>query len=171
MAEYRFREHPSCTGGLSPQVIGEALADIEDRHGIIDPNTVVDESRPEDAPLHPAFEWRDDVAAEKWRVEQARRVVRCVEVVIDKRHNSTQTTQIAYVNIPSQKGYLSHGRVARSVELYREAESMYLDRLTSAQQQLERLRALSPFEHRPRMAEAAEHLEKAKELVSAGRTP
>ena len=171
MAEYRFREHRSDTGGLSPQVIGEALADIEDRHGVIDPNTVVDESRPDDAPLHPVFEWCDEIAAEKWRVEQARRVVRSVEVVIDKRHSSTKVAQIAYVNIPSQKGYISHGRVSLSVELYREAEALFLDRLASAQQQLERIRALSPFDHRPRMAEAADHLEKAKGLVSAGRTP
>lgn len=170
MAEYRFREHRSDTGGLSAQVIGEALADIEDKHGVIDPNTVVDESRPEDAPLHPVFEWCDEIAAEKWRVEQARRVVRCVEVVIDKRHDSTQVAQIAYVNIPSQKGYISHGRVIRSVELYREAESLFLDRLAAAQQQLERIRALSPFERRLHMAEAAEHLGKAKALVSASRT-
>jgi hypothetical protein len=93
-----------------------------------------------------------------------------VEVVIDKRHDSTQPAQIAYVNIPSQKGYLSHGRVTRSVELYWEAESLFLAQLISAQQQLARIRALSPVDHRPRMEEAADHLEKAKQLVAAGRT-
>ena len=169
MAEYRFREHPSNTGGLGAQVIGEALADIEDRHGVINPNTVVDESRPENAPLHPVFEWRDEIAAENWRVEQARRVVRCVEVVIDKRHDSTQVAQIAYVNIPSQKGYINQARVGRSVELYREAEALFMDRLAAAQRQLDKIQQLSPFDRRPRMAKAAEHLKKAKELVSAGR--
>jgi tRNA A37 N6-isopentenylltransferase MiaA len=167
MAEYRFRENIGITvGDLTPQIIGETLADIEDRHGIIDPHTVVEESKPDDAPLHPVFEWRDDVAAEKWRTDQARRIVRSVEVVIPARHNSTQ---IAYVNIPSKKGYVSGQQILQSAELYREAEALFLDRLISARQQLERIKALSPFERRPHMELAAEHLEKAKELVSARR--
>ncbi|NBR91840.1 MAG: hypothetical protein EBS68_18450, partial [Rhodobacteraceae bacterium] len=64
MAVYCFRQNPGIEiGSLTPQIVGETLADIEERHGVIDPHTVVDESRPKNAPLHPVFEWRDDVAA------------------------------------------------------------------------------------------------------------
>jgi hypothetical protein len=44
-----------------------------------------------------------------------------------------------------------------------------MDRLAAAQRQLEKIQQLSPFERRPRMAEAAGLLEKAKDLVSAAR--
>jgi tRNA A37 N6-isopentenylltransferase MiaA len=116
MADYCFRQNPGIEiGNLTAQIVGETLADIEDRHGIIDPHMVVDESRPEDAPLHPVFEWCDEVAAEKWRTEQARRVVRSVEIVVEPQYGSTQ---IAYVNIQSQGGYMSAATVSSRPDLY-----------------------------------------------------
>ena len=36
---------------------------------------LVDESRPEDAPLHAAFEWNDTIAAEEWRKHTARHII------------------------------------------------------------------------------------------------
>lgn len=44
---------------------------------------LLDANRPEDAPLHNAFEWDDSVAAESWRVHQARHIINSLEVVID----------------------------------------------------------------------------------------
>lgn len=45
-------------------------------HGEIDPQTVVDESRPEGAVLHNLFDWDDASAAEKYRLTQARFIIR-----------------------------------------------------------------------------------------------
>ena len=45
------------------------------RAGKLTPAALVDLNRPEDAPLHNAFEWRDDVAAEKYRESQARYII------------------------------------------------------------------------------------------------
>jgi hypothetical protein len=42
---------------------------------------VVEAARPEDAPLHPAFEWRDDVAAEKWREHEARHIIKDIVII------------------------------------------------------------------------------------------
>lgn len=46
------------------------------KYGEIDPHTVVDESRPEGAVLHGLFDWDDASAAEKYRVVQARFIIR-----------------------------------------------------------------------------------------------
>ena len=46
---------------------------------------IVDESRPEDAVLHNEFEWNDSIAAEKYRREQARTMLRCLIKVTDDR--------------------------------------------------------------------------------------
>lgn len=67
--------------GVDAQTAGEELQRIKRVHGLVHPATVVDESRPEDAPLHPAFEWRDPVAAERFREYQASQLIRRVRVV------------------------------------------------------------------------------------------
>jgi len=63
------------------QVAGEELGRIYQERGKMDAADIVDESRPEDAVLHPCFEWRDPVAAEKWREQQARTMCGCLVTV------------------------------------------------------------------------------------------
>lgn len=76
---YRFRVDGLYS--VPAQAVGEELERIYNERGKIDPADVVDVSRPEDAVLHPCFEWRDEIAAEKYREEQARALVRCVVAV------------------------------------------------------------------------------------------
>lgn len=45
---------------------------------------VVDESREEDAPLHPVFEWNDKKAAESYRIVQAGSLIRNVTVKVEE---------------------------------------------------------------------------------------
>lgn len=78
---------------VSAQKAGEELERIYTEHGKIEPKDVVDESRSEDAVLHPCFEWRDDVAAEKYREEQARTICRNI-VIVAQKDNDTQPTKI-----------------------------------------------------------------------------
>lgn len=54
------------------------------RAGKLTPAALVDLNRPEDAPLHNAFEWRDDVAAEKYRESQARYLITNLACVVDE---------------------------------------------------------------------------------------
>ena len=49
---------------------------IYQKHGIIDPQTVVDESTDEGAVLHGLFEWDDTKAANKYRCQQAQFIIR-----------------------------------------------------------------------------------------------
>jgi len=80
--EYVFRiEDGEEAMGIDAQTAGSELDRIRRRDGTIRPAAVVDEARPEEAPLHPAFEWNDPVAAEQWREHQARTLIRVVRVV------------------------------------------------------------------------------------------
>lgn len=64
-----------------PEVAYKALEKIRRAGGgSIAPEAVVDASRPKSAPLHKEFEWDDSVAAEQYRVNQARYIVRSIEV-------------------------------------------------------------------------------------------
>ena len=52
--------------------------------GNLTPDALVDANRPEDAPLHKDFEWDDKVAAEEYRRDQARYIIRSVSIVTEE---------------------------------------------------------------------------------------
>lgn len=85
--------------GLYPvpaQAAGEELYRIHNERGKIDPADVVDASRPLDAVLHPCFEWRDEVAAEKWREQQARNVCNHLVVVAERDDKPPVSVRAVY---------------------------------------------------------------------------
>ena len=84
--QYRWK-----TGARSPvsaQVVGEVCEELESK-GQLTPQKLVDVSRPVDAPLHKAFEWNDTLAAELYREQQGRYLIRSIEVV----RNSEEPTR------------------------------------------------------------------------------
>jgi hypothetical protein len=75
---YEFKPRTQCE--VPAQVVGETVERIVAVHGGITPPMLVEEARPPDAPLHPAFEWDDRVAGEKYRQEQAGYILRMLVV-------------------------------------------------------------------------------------------
>ena len=82
---------------VSAQVAGEVCADLE-KQGKLTAKNLVDVSRPEDAPLHKVFNWDDAEAAELYRQEQGRLLIRCIVTVPENNVVSTR----AYYNIVKQ---------------------------------------------------------------------
>ena len=64
---------------VAADVAAEVMNGLAER-GCLNAETLVDVSRPEDAPLHPEFEWDDSIAAEEWRKHQARNVINSIVV-------------------------------------------------------------------------------------------
>lgn len=68
----------------SVSLIAEELARLGSKgDGILYPEDVVRAAKSTKSPLHNHFDWNDGVAAEKWRLEQARRLIRVYVTVID----------------------------------------------------------------------------------------
>ena len=65
-----------------PNVVAQVTAELEEQN-ILTAHNLVEDSRPEDAPLHGEFEWNDEIAAEKYREEQARGLIRHLRVVTE----------------------------------------------------------------------------------------
>lgn len=82
---------------ISAQQAGEELDRIYRAHGELTPSDIVNESRAESAPLHPCFEWRDAVAAEKYRENQARKLVCSVIVVRENAEPETKVRAFQHV--------------------------------------------------------------------------
>lgn len=78
---YQWKHGAHIRGSVSAQAAGERLEALRQEHGQLTAEIAVEDARPEDAPLHPAFEWDDAVAAENYRLVQAREVIRSVVVV------------------------------------------------------------------------------------------
>ena len=53
--------------------------------GNLSAKSLLDASRPEDAPLHSEFEWSDSIAAEKFREGQARCIINHLVVRLDEK--------------------------------------------------------------------------------------
>jgi hypothetical protein len=56
----------------------DQLEQVRKDYGRLTPRNVVDAARKPDHPLHRRFEWNDGVAAEKYRLVQARQLIRTV---------------------------------------------------------------------------------------------
>jgi hypothetical protein len=68
-----------------PQVLGEALEKISAKAaGHLVPSAVVDAARDRKNPLHKHFEWDNATAAEAYRLDQARCLIRCIHVQSDE---------------------------------------------------------------------------------------
>lgn len=77
---FQFKQGLGSLFPVSAQTAGEELARIHEKRGSLTPSGIVDESRTEQAPLHPVFEWDDWKAAEEWRKQQAKQLVCCIVV-------------------------------------------------------------------------------------------
>lgn len=83
-----------------PQEIGEQLEIIAKAHkGRLTPLDVVTAAKPTAHPLHKHFEWRDKVAAEAFRRDQARGMIRSIHIVREDEQDSPDGNPPAFLSI------------------------------------------------------------------------
>lgn len=129
---------------VKPQVVGEELERIaNDNGGHLLPRVMVEESRPEEAPLHPCFEWDDGRAADLYRDEQARHVIRSISVTIEDSGNTEPS--ISYINVQVENvgsAYIPADRVMKDPELRKQALDDALTLLRGIQRRYQNLEEL-----------------------------
>lgn len=126
---------------INADTAGQELARIAATHGALRPAVVVDEARPADAPLHPAFEWHDGKAAEQWRRQQARSLISAVRIVEPERPEPS----VAFVSVKADDGaqaYRSGIEVATDSDLYARAIRDAVEHLEAALRRLEAIQRL-----------------------------
>tara|TARA_R100001510_G_C7523224_1_gene117833 strand:+ start:108 stop:605 length:498 start_codon:yes stop_codon:yes gene_type:complete len=143
MSNYEFRNGAHIKGVTADEA-GDELARIYKEKGQLTAPLVVDESRPEEAPLHPAFEWDDAVAAERHREHQARNIIRSVKVI-----TPDQPSAPSYVHVASVQGYKPLSEVVKSVSMFAEALMSATRQVEQAEHALNTLRQHCNEEHEP----------------------
>jgi len=160
--------------GIDPQAAGEELERIKHRDGTITAPAVVDEARPEDAVLHPAFEWQDPVAAEQYRLIQARTLIKRVRVICpEATQEPVVRATVGMASEPIEPAMQEHDPLAFDL-------SKTVGSLVETKRQLHelKLKAARRFDRRKVIAadialaelkEAEESLSSAHEALTAGR--
>ena len=121
---------------IDPNATGNELERIRKAHGELTPTDVVDESRPEDAVLHPCFEWDDEVAAGRWRVRQARKIVQCIGIRYKTEDGGEGEVKRYYVSV-KKAGTRSYIRIPEALA-DDEIRALVLEELRLAIQSIER---------------------------------
>jgi len=91
--------------------------------GVLTPDDVVKDARRDSSPLHDQFEWDDTVAAGKYRIEQARELIRTVVFTVTTTTDIIQTPY--YIRNTSldakEQGYMAVKEIQTKSEVAYEA--------------------------------------------------
>lgn len=98
----------------------KVLDEIVSERGHIKPAYVVEAARPASSPIHSLFTWDNTKAAEKWREEEARSLIRSIRVVRDDVSLRSQPVIRRYISCAAVEGegafdgdaYLSADQIA-----------------------------------------------------------
>lgn len=103
IAGYEFSEgarfQPGATKAADPNTVGQHLEFLRrEFKGELTPVDVVKDARNPNSPLHPFFEWDDSEAAEQYRLQQARGLIRAV-VAVYRSDDKPDRKMKAYVHV------------------------------------------------------------------------
>lgn len=108
---------------MRAQIEAALRALAEANGGRLTPDAVVEAASEPDSPLHPCFEWDDTEAAARYRLDQARTLIRSVRVVV--RTDTREVSTVYYLRDPEQRGdeqgYVSLPRLRDDADVAREA--------------------------------------------------
>lgn len=132
--------------------VEKVVQNIYDRDGEVRASVLVDEARPEDSPAHPAFEWRDDVAAEEYRLYQARHLIRRVTVIHEEKPTQLMHVPVVVADAGEHEGkegsYKPAEVIVTAPDDFELALNAAVQRLKAARAAVDDLqRAASKLEH------------------------
>jgi hypothetical protein len=78
----------------------DILQKLAQEHGQLTPEIVIDYASPQDSPLHKFFQWDDSKAAELYRLEQARGLIRRIKVEYVTEETKTVTVRAYHCIAP-----------------------------------------------------------------------
>ncbi|MBO6178502.1 MAG: hypothetical protein J6M62_11250 [Selenomonadaceae bacterium] len=104
---------------VEAETAGKELERMENKHGKVTPQIILDESRADNAPLHRLFEWDDTKAAEKYRLTQAQNIIHNLTITVDNPKTERQTTVRAYVKLQDEVyNYISVTKAVTEQDTY-----------------------------------------------------
>lgn len=167
---YKFKQ--GSYKGLDAQRTGEELERIRQvEGGTLPTHRVWTEARNEESPIHKAFTWDVEKAAEERWADQARALIRSVVVI----QGESQTSAFINVSVknedvsedaPTIHYYQAVQVIASNPKEYESALAMSKSRLIAAQNGLDELLSLAKRKDKPRIRRAAKHVKSAVQQIA-----
>lgn len=118
------------------------LHELENEHGQLTPDAVLEDAKRKDSPLHDAFEWDVKKAARSYWLDTAREIIRSVKVVVTDERITVRTPH--YVrdgSLPADaQGYVSVATLKKDPDKARESLKVEFARIEGA---LARVRSIA----------------------------
>ena len=124
------------------EMVANEIAAIGDN---VTPQQIVDRAKDEDSELHKCFTWDDTIAAQKWRLEEARKVVQLL--VIDRsQETETEPPVRVFFKIGNthDEGYKQTVNILRNNDEYAALLKQALAELEAFQRKYRTLSELEP---------------------------
>lgn len=87
---------------IKAEVVGKHFEKVEKKYGELTSVNVLESARPEKSPIHSLFEWNDTQAAEKYRLEQASKLIVNLSVEVQTEDKKPLICR-AFVNVSEKK--------------------------------------------------------------------
>ena len=146
IAGFEFSEGARFQSGATKdaKAVGEHLEMLRKQFkGELTPEDVLADAKHDNSPLHSFFEWNDGAAAEQYRLQQARGLIRAVVAVYVSDDKPAVRTK-AYVHIPEASA--PHYREAQHAMSQKKTRKLVLDRaMTELRAWRNRYRDLEEF--------------------------
>lgn len=141
---------------IAAQVVGQRLASIRKKNKSLTAMAVVNDARPKDSPLHCCFEWNSLRAADAYRLDQARHLIRSVTVVVaDAKGSDRSVRGFVHVTVNDKPQYVPVGVAMADTGMRNEALADALRELESWRERYRNLQELADI-----LAAADEALER-----------
>lgn len=97
--------------------VREELTFLEERDGVLKPESVIEFARNKKTELHKEFDWNDTTAAHQWRLQQARILIKTIVTILpDNKDRQVKVKAYYHFDAP-ENGYISMVRVMSDTEL------------------------------------------------------
>lgn len=108
---------------IDPEKAYQEMDSLEEKT----PESVLEKARDENTELHKHFEWRDDVAAEKYRLQQARHLIVCmVEIQSESSDDVRRVFEISSTpNVYQPRTYFTINKEEYAILLGRAKQELY----------------------------------------------
>ena len=118
--KYKWRRQPK--KAPTAQITGECIEAIKAKRGGITRQLLVIEAQKKSSPIHDCFEWDNDKAAGEHRLEQARKLLQCLVIVIEQEDTEETICVRAFIapsdiGKESGSGYLTISEVVKDEDL------------------------------------------------------
>ena len=135
----KYRWTRSTMGGLRAEIVGRELEDIQKRKGALTPDIVLKDASRKTSKIHSCFEWDNTKAAHAFRLNQARYMLRSIEVVIETDDDKDETRTIelrAFQNVENEDGdkvYVTLNQARENDDYWQQVKDSALSEIKSWQ--------------------------------------